>query len=563
MRPSVRSFRAPLTDIRRPSSVLLPSPVCRSCLRKGIYPHPRYYGNAILPRRDLSSNLPRRRNNGSGRYGMVHGARRLATATNTVADQPKSLDAKHGPMQEYEQRVNSGRLKDDPHQRSIIQHLQDLHDMLTQYNPPKVVRPSVESGTTSSRQSFFNRLFSRSSNDLANKTTTEVPPNLPKGLYMHGDVGCGKTMLMDLFYETLPPNIKSSTRIHFHNFMQEVHRRLHAVKMEHGSDFDGVPFVAADIAAKSSVLCFDEFQCTDVADAMILRRLLESLMSHGIVMVTTSNRHPDDLYKNGIQRQSFIPCIQLLKTALTVINLNSTTDYRKIPRPPSGVYHHPLGIPAEHHANKWFKYLGDFENDPPHQAVHQVWGRDIIVPRASGKAARFTFDEIMGRATGAADYIELMNNYNSFIITDVPAMGLNQRDLARRFITFIDAVYESRAKLVLTTAVPLSNLFLSPDDVKKSQVSNSSDPDSPESLPDDMRKLMDDLGLTMTQLKSSSIFSGDEELFAFARAVSRLTEMESKEWVEHGLGLGMDERHGKEDRQAWNKTRSKWKEDSM
>lgn len=174
-----------------------------------------------------------------------------------------------------------------------------------------------------------------------------------------------------------------------------------------------------------------------------MARLLETLMSHGVVLVTTSNRHPDDLYKNGIQRQSFIPCIKLLKTALEVINLNSTTDYRKIPRPPSGVYHHPLDISAARHADKWFAYLGD-PNDPPHPAVHEVWGREVQVPLASGKAARFTFDELIGRATGAADYLELMRSYEAFIVTDVPGMTLRQRDHARRFITFIDAVYESR-----------------------------------------------------------------------------------------------------------------------
>lgn len=167
-------------------------------------------------------------------------------------------------------------------------------------------------------------------------------------------------------------------------------------------------------------------------------------MSHGVVMVTTSNRHPDELYKNGIQRESFIPCIKLLKTALTVLNLDSETDYRKIPRPPSGVYHHPLDLAAAHHADKWFEYLGDLANDPPHRAVHQVWGRDIVVPQASGKAARFDFMELIGRATSAADYLELMKSYEAFIVTDVPGMTLRERDLARRFITFIDAVYESR-----------------------------------------------------------------------------------------------------------------------
>lgn len=167
-------------------------------------------------------------------------------------------------------------------------------------------------------------------------------------------------------------------------------------------------------------------------------------MSHGVVLVTTSNRHPDELYLNGIQRQSFIPAIELLKDRLTVLNLNSLTDYRKIPSPPSGAYHWPLGPQADQHADEWFEYLGDFAYDPPHPTTHQVWGRAIPVPRSSGHAARFSFDELLGRATGAADYIELSRHYDAFIITDVPIMTSYQRDLARRFITFVDAVYEAR-----------------------------------------------------------------------------------------------------------------------
>lgn len=256
-------------------------------------------------------------------------------------------------------------------------------------------------------------------------------------------------MMMDLFYDTLPPNIKRKTRIHFHAFMQSVHKDLHKMKMQHGNDIDSIPFVAAGIAERSSVLCFDEFQCTDVADAMILRRLMESLMAHGTVIVTTSNRHPDDLYKNGIQRESFIPCINLLKSRLTVLNLDSSTDYRKIPRPPSGVYHHPLDASAQTHVERWFRFLGDFDNDPPHPAVHEVWGREVRVPKASGKCAVFSFDDIIGRATGAADYLELTRQYEAFVITGVPGMNYRSRDLARRFITFIDAVYESRVSEIL------------------------------------------------------------------------------------------------------------------
>ena len=277
-------------------------------------------------------------------------------------------------------------------------------------------------------------------------TTSSIPASLPKGLYMYGDVGSGKTMLMDLFYDTLPAKIHARTRIHFHNFMLDVHRRMHAVKKAHGDEIDAIAYVAAQIAEGASVLCFDEFQCTDIADAMILRRLIEGLMAHGVVIVTTSNRHPSELYKNGIQRQSFMPCIDLLLDRLRIVNLNSPTDYRKVPRPPSGVYHHPLDAGATTHADKWFRYLGDFDNDPPHPAQHEVWGRQVTVPQASGTAARFDFWDLMGKATGAADYLELVKYYDGFIVTGVPGMTYRERDLARRFITFIDAIYESRVR---------------------------------------------------------------------------------------------------------------------
>jgi len=327
-------------------------------------------------------------------------------------------------------------LRDDAHQRGIVEHLQDLHDMLKDYHPPKVIKPDVSSLRPA--KGILDSLFKKP------VPRTVIPDNLPKGLYMYGDVGSGKTMLMDLFFETVPPNIKNKTRIHFHNFMQDVHHQLHEFKAQHGEDTDALLYVAADMAEKGSVLCFDEFQCTDVADAMILRRLLEALMGHGVVLVTTSNRHPSELYKNGIQRQSFIPCIHLLQTRLRVLNLDSHTDYRKVPRPPSGVYHHPLDKAAVSHAEKWFTFMGDLKGDPPHEDTLEVWGRKVHVPKASGKAAWFTFDQLLGRATGAADYIELMKNFDALIITDVPAMTYQQKDLARRFITFIDAVYESR-----------------------------------------------------------------------------------------------------------------------
>ena len=194
-----------------------------------------------------------------------------------------------------------------------------------------------------------------------------------------------------------------------------------------------------------------------------------------------------------------------------------------------------------------------------------MWGREIYVPKVSGKAAMFTFDELIGRPTSAADYIELCRTYDAFIVTNVPGMTHRQRDLARRFITFIDAVYESRAKLVLTTAVPLTQLFLSKDEirdsVKKEKEDKKGQGEDGDGLDDTMRMMMDDLGMNMSMLKNSSIFSGDEERFAFARALSRLAEMGSREWVERGMGLEKD--GGREEKESWQRVRSRRMEDSM
>ncbi|OAA81386.1 ATPase, AFG1-like protein [Akanthomyces lecanii RCEF 1005] len=510
------------------------------------------------------------------KYSQVHLARPRAFAQlRSLATEAGAKADGGGPLAEYDRRVEAGELRNDEHQRGIIESLQHLYNELRDYSAPPVVHPNLDS--LKPKKSVLSSLFGGGPKK-GEAAIGQIPHNLPRGLYLFGDVGSGKTMLMNLFHDTLPASVKSKTRIHFHNFMQDVHKRLHKMKMEHGIDIDAVPFVAADIAEQGNVLCFDEFQCTDVADAMILRRLLEALMSHGVVMVTTSNRHPDELYKNGIQRESFIPAIKLLKTRLHVINLDSPTDYRKIPRPASGVYHTPLDKHANSHADKWFRFLGDTEHFAPHPETQKVWGREIYVPRVSGRCAWFTFDELIRQPKSAADYLELVRCYDAFIVTDVPGMTIRERDLARRFITFIDAVYEGNAKLVLTTEKPLGELFVSRDEIAENLLASSSGSGSgPGSVPprktaasaakqsNDVDSVVDemmaDVDTSVEKLKSSNLFSGEEEAFAFARALSRLSHMESKEWVERGMGL--ESKGGKEDKDNWTRTRSRQMEDSM
>ncbi|OAA61338.1 ATPase, AFG1-like protein [Cordyceps fumosorosea ARSEF 2679] len=517
---------------------------------------PQRCGPAACLREGSSPPAPARWGRQGGGGALVVPRRSLATEAAAAGGTRASAGSGGGPLAEYDARVEAGELRNDEHQRGIIESLQHLYDELRDYHAPPVVHPSLES--LKPKRSVLSSLFG--GGKAAESAIGQIPDNLPRGLYLFGDVGSGKTMLMNLFHDTLPPSVKSKTRIHFHNFMQDVHRRLHKMKMEHGVDIDAVPFVAADIAEQGNVLCFDEFQCTDVADAMILRRLLEALMSHGVVMVTTSNRHPDELYKNGIQRESFLPAIKLLKTRLHVINLDSPTDYRKIPRPPSGVYHTPLDGHAEPHADKWFRFLGDAEHFAPHPETQRVWGREIVVPRVSGRCARFTFDELIRQPKSAADYLELVRCYDAFVVTDVPGMTVRERDLARRFITFIDAVYEGNAKLVLTTEKPLGELFVSRDEIAESLLASSSSK-SGGGVDAVMEEMAADMEGSVARLKSSNLFAGEEEAFAFARALSRLSHMESKEWVERGMGL--ESKGGKEDKDSWTRTRSRQMEDSM
>ncbi|KAH7103071.1 AFG1-like ATPase [Auriculariales sp. MPI-PUGE-AT-0066] len=410
----------------------------------------------------------------------------------------------------------------------IIGRLQKLHDQLRAYAPRSIPPIVVDN-------SFFKRLLK---SGAALRAVSVPPEEVPRGLYLYGDVGTGKSMLMDLFYATLPANITRRRRVHFHAFMIDVHKRLHALKVQPGDTGieDPILLVSRDLANEASVICLDEFQVTDIVDAMILRRLMECLLQFGVVCVMTSNRHPGQLYKNGIQRSSFIPCIELLNERYDVVDLDGGIDYRRVPRALSHVYYFPLSDANRRELRKIFEALTSNPDDMPiRDRPLRIWGRTLLVPESTSNVARFGFAQLCGQPLSAADYLEVTRAFRTVFVEDVPKMSLGQKDVARRFITFVDACYESKTKLFTTSEVPIYQVFS--DESTASAGSNKQ-------LSDHMRSVMDDLGLNEKIVGTTSIFTGDEELFAFARACSRLVQMGTKEWAD----LTSDE-HDRQDEQ--------------
>jgi protein AFG1 len=251
-------------------------------------------------------------------------------------------------------------------------------------------------------------------------------------------------MLMDLFYDTLPT--KRKRRVHFHAFMLDIHARVHRLKQANYETYDPIPPIAKDLANDAVILCFDEFQVTDIADAMILRRLFDELFNCGVVVITTSNRHPDDLYKNGIQRKSFIPCIELIKQKCQIQTLNSGTDYRQITKEaaPARSYFYPLNSQTSKSINNIFNMLT--RNRQITKRRLEFLGRSLIVPESCDDIAKFTFQELCCQPLSSADYLELMKYYNTIILTSIPQMNFALRNEARRFITLIDALYDTKVK---------------------------------------------------------------------------------------------------------------------
>ncbi|VEU19983.1 DEKNAAC100246 [Brettanomyces naardenensis] len=456
------------------------------------------------------------------------------------------------PLQLYNHRVKSGELRSDEYQRGILSDMDQLYSQLQHYHPPTLAKPGDSSASSNPLTSFISSWFRStrvySPHNIADDSDTLVP----RGIYLFGDVGCGKTMLMDLFYQTIPPHL-TKKRLHFHRFMQQLHKRTHQLKQEHADhDIDVMPILAWELAQEATVLCFDEFQVTDVADAMLLRRLLDLVLrsDHGLVLFTTSNRAPDDLYINGIQRESFLPCIEEIKTRTHVVNLNSPTDYRRVPRPVCPVYYSPkfdVSYNAKdslkqrkHHVDTWYTYFSQ-GHQIEYRVPIRIWGRELTVPKCSPPyVARFSFQQLCGMPYAAGDYLALASDFESIIVTDIPYLSVDSRDEVRRFITFLDAVYDNHSRLAVTAAAPFEDIFVEPGDIgedgftlseqgkAKLEASKNS---ATSSVDDD--PLVKDHGFDKNIAEKANLFAKlDEERFAFARALSRLKQMSTQAWVD-------------------------------
>ncbi len=281
-------------------------------------------------------------------------------------------------------------------------------------------------------------------------------PVTPKGLYIYGRVGRGKSMLMDAFFTTVA--MEKKRRVHFYAFMADVHARIHARREEKG---DPIGPMANAIAAETTLLCFDEFHVVDIADAMILGRLFAALFAAGVVVVCTSNRAPGALYEGGLQRERFLPFIDLLKEKLDVLQLDGQRDYRLARFAGRQVYFTPISDNSYRALEHAFGDLTD--NVSAGSASLIVLGREVVVPRAARGVAWFHFDELCGRASGPADYLALVARYHTFVVEGVPRLGAEQRNEAKRFNIFIDALYDAHGNLVCSAAVPPQELFAEGD----------------------------------------------------------------------------------------------------
>ena len=278
-----------------------------------------------------------------------------------------------------------------------------------------------------------------------------VRPPLPRGVYLWGEVGRGKTFLMDSFYRCLP--LVRRRRVHFHHFMRDVHRELDELK----GRLNPLDALADRIARRYRLICFDEIAVSDVADAMILGRLLARTMDRGVVYCMTSNYHPDELYKNGLKREDFLPTLALLKERLDVVHVDGGADYRKRALRQVKTYHSPLTPESDGALMRAFEQIAEVEEES-HEL--DVEGRVIPYRHRAGGVVWFDFKVICGWGRSQNDYLDLAKRFHTIIVSGVPRMGLEQADEARRFTLLVDVLYDQRVKLIVSAEVPADRLLL-------------------------------------------------------------------------------------------------------
>lgn len=279
----------------------------------------------------------------------------------------------------------------------------------------------------------------------------------PKGLYVHGSVGRGKTMLMDLFFETVA--FQPKRRLHFHEFMAETHDRIGEARSN--SKGDPIPVVAAQIAAESRLLCFDELHVTDIADAMILGRLFEALFADGVVVVATSNAAPHELYKNGLNRNLFVPFIKMIEANMDVLHLDAAEDYRMLKLAGRPLYFSPADDEARRHMDEIWESLTGVARGTP--AELSVKGRKVVVPEAANGVARIHFDDLCAANLGANDYLALARSYHTVLLEGIPRLGSAKRNEARRFINLIDTLYDAKVGLVVSAETEVDAIYAEGD----------------------------------------------------------------------------------------------------
>jgi len=367
-----------------------------------------------------------------------------------------------GPMPRYRELIHSGAIQADPAQRNAVEKLQLLWMRLRDYNPRAGKKVAL------GWLGFGRR-------EEADKSLT--------GLYLFGGVGRGKSMLMDLFFSTAP--VQRKRRVHFHAFMQEVHVGIHIARESNVED--PIRPVAEEIAESAVLLCFDEFHVTDITDAMILGRLFEALFARGVVVVATSNRAPDELYKDGLNRQVFLPFIRMLKEKVDLIELDTPIDYRQGNGKGDACYFTPLGPEAEAGmAEAWAREIGSEVPGPLTLSIH---GRRIRIAEATEKVGRASFEDLCEQPLGPGDFLQIAGRFEAFFIDRVPRLGWAQNNEAKRFVTLIDAFYEAKVRVYITAEV------------------------APE-----------------------KIYTEGKEAFEFERTASRLAEMQSPAWLRRVAG---------------------------